>query len=528
MQSLTELIESNGWRDIAHITISREGHNVDTSKDIWHLPYTSVTHASIDFKKIENSIIRWVTKRFIQEEIEITSTHSGYSYFNDIHREVYLYQSTSELTESKNENEVRVALIKLFENALSEARSNMRLWAMYRPIQWYIWGAENYPELGFCPEYSIELAAIRVPGNPKGEAVRSNDLNDGPFHRTLEFPLIIDALKNDTSTVFDHLQQKAALALCIAFGRNPANLTYLKEIDLVNVTPSHEKPTWVINMPRIKKRFLSPRDDFKQEYLDPFFANLILDLIEANKLIKTEVNLDGKTYEIEKPLFINRQGNKAAILSKMTHSTFNMTSEGMSKLLQDFIKRHRIISPLTNTLLKVSTRRFRYTLGTELAAQGVSKKELARILDHTDTQHVLVYFELASRIVEHLDKAAAKGFSKVMNLFKGTFISSEDRLSEGNEDKQILFVDQTLNPKIIDIGVCGKKTICHLDPPYSCYLCAKFMADENADHEYVLEKLLETREERLKLYEGARIGVQLDDVIFAVAAVANKQQEGEG
>lgn len=525
MQSLRELIENNGWRDIAAVTISREGHEVDTSTDVWHLPYASVAHASIDFKKIENSNIRWATKRFIQEEIEITSTHSGYSYFNDIHREVYLHRSTSELMESKNDDEVRVALIKLFEGALSEARSNMRLWAIYRPIQWYIWGAENYPELGFCPEYALELAAIRVPGNPKGEAVRSNDPNDGPFHRSLELPLIIDALKNDTSTDFEHLQQKAALALCIAFGRNPANLTYLKEIDLVNVTPSHEKPTWVINMPRIKKRFLSPRDDFKQEYLDPFFANLLLELIEANKLIKTEVNLDGKTYEIQKPLFINREGNKAAILSKMIHSTFNMTSEGMSKLLQDFIKRHQIKSPLTNSLLKVSTRRFRYTLGTELAAQGVSKKELARILDHTDTQHVLVYFELAGRIVEHLDKAAAKNFSKVMDLFKGKFISSENRVNGGMDDKQIHFMEESLNPKIIEIGVCGKNTACELVPPYSCYLCPKFLANEDADHEYVLEKLLKTRQESLKLYEYARIGVQLDDVIYAAASVASKQQE---
>lgn len=62
-----------------------------------------------------------------------------------------------------------------------------------------------------------------------------------------------------------------------------------------------------------------------------------------------------------------------------------MLSTGIANLVKAFIKRHNIISPLTGELLHVTPRRLRYTLATGLAAEGISKRELARILDHTDT-----------------------------------------------------------------------------------------------------------------------------------------------
>lgn len=464
--------------------------------------------------------LRWATKRFVQEKIEVTSTHAGLAYFNDVHRELFSNQSEFISNENSNDEFLKYEGIKLFESALSKARNGHRLWAMFRTIEWYVWCAENYPETGFCSEYAMELSSISVPGNPKGEAVRSLDPEVGPLSSSLEMPLIIKALKEDSSKKFEHLQERAAVALSVAFGRNPANLTYLREHDLENLTPNDEKPTWVIRVPRIKKRLLNPREDLMNEFLDSFLANIVNDLIEANKNVPTEVEIDGKYYQIDKPIFINKNGNKAAILSGLYDSAFNMTSERISRLLQNFVNRHDIISPLTGEQLKVSARRFRYTVGTELADQGVSKKELARILDHSDTQHVLVYFELASAIVKHLDKASAKGFSQMLNFFRGNIVNSPDEAVNGErEDKHLFFIDESLQSKAVDIGVCGKDKICHLDPPYTCYLCEKFQPYRDANHEHVLDCLLNGRSERLEKYENSRLGIQLDDVIYAVAQV---------
>ncbi|HCJ4614689.1 TPA: tyrosine-type recombinase/integrase, partial [Salmonella enterica] len=226
-------------------------------------------------------------------------------------------------------------------------------------------------------------------------------------------------------------------------------------------------------------------------------------------------------------LFINPKKNAYAIDSKRWDEAYNMLSTGIANLLKAFIKRHSIISPLTGELLHVTPRRLRYTLATGLAAEGISKRELARILDHTDTQHVNVYFEMAGRIVAHLDKAMAKGFSKYLNFFKGRLIDSdEDAVNGERDDKHLTFVDDQNPADQADIGVCGESSVCHLDPPYSCYLCPKFQPYRRADHEHVLDCLLAGREERLKKYENARLGIQLDEVIAAVAQVAKLCEVG--
>lgn len=60
------------------------------------------------------------------------------------------------------------------------------------------------------------------------------------------------------------------MALCIAIGRNPANFAFLEERDLVNLTQGiPDVPAcYVLKVPRIKKRQLSPRDELRDVPLD--------------------------------------------------------------------------------------------------------------------------------------------------------------------------------------------------------------------------------------------------------------------
>ncbi|OGT37084.1 MAG: integrase [Gammaproteobacteria bacterium RIFCSPHIGHO2_12_FULL_38_14] len=523
LDALNELITQNGWLDIPEKIITREGKVINRTEEIWHLPYPIRADAKIDFNKIYDSRIRWCTKRYIQEKLQTTSTHAGFTSFTYLTTEFFKFQSDYSLTDILPTQELRDNLISLIENAISKARAHHRLWALYRPIQWYIWCAENYPELGFCSAYAMELDSMIIPGNPKGEAVRMEDDDKGPLHRTLELPLLINAMKYDKSQKLEHLQQKAAIALSIALGRNPANLTYLRESDLLNLTPENDEPCFIIKMPRIKKRQLNPRDELLDEYLDTEFANYVKELIAANQKINTSVQTEKGWFEIKKPLFIKIRKNSGAVAANLISDSFNMTSEDINNLLKAFVQRHNIKSPLTGELINISPRRLRYTLATSLAAEGISKRELARILDHTDTQHVQVYFEVAGNIVEHLDKASAKGFAKYLDFFKGRIIDNASEAINGERnDKHLSFINETNPIDQTEIGVCGENNICHLDPPFSCYLCPKFQPYRNADHEHVLECLLKSRTERIEKYENARLGIQLDDVIFAVAQVAEK------
>jgi hypothetical protein len=228
-----------------------------------------------------------------------------------------------------------------------------------------------------------------------------------------------------------------------------------------------------------------------------------------------------------RPLFISSNLNSKPVPVSAVHRKFRVSSKYISGSLKRFVARHSILSPITKMPLNVNARRFRYTVASSQAESGASAKELARMLDHSDTQHVQVYLELKNRIIAHLDKAQAKELGSLLGLFKGKLISSEvEAETSGRSDKDLFFFSESSPTDQLDIGKCGKKLLCGLDPPFSCYLCPKFRPYWHANHEKVLELLLTEREERLKKYEAARLGIQLDEVIFAVGQVASLCEQG--
>ena len=51
----------NGWREIPDFIVSREGKKVNTTGDLWNLPYAIDTSSSkLDFSKFENENLKWV------------------------------------------------------------------------------------------------------------------------------------------------------------------------------------------------------------------------------------------------------------------------------------------------------------------------------------------------------------------------------------------------------------------------------------------------------------------------------------
>lgn len=86
--ALTRLIEHNEWAEIPLKITTREGRIVDSTNNTWHPPYSMKAHTTLDFSTIVNQGLRWITKRYIQEKIQTTSTHAGYSAFQDIRRHI--------------------------------------------------------------------------------------------------------------------------------------------------------------------------------------------------------------------------------------------------------------------------------------------------------------------------------------------------------------------------------------------------------------------------------------------------------
>lgn len=530
---LQGLIVDYGWLDVPTTIISREGHIVDTSDGVWCVEHTS-GFERLRFNRVNNVLLRWAVKRRAAQLLKVTSSQAARTFFSAFAMEILSRQDAFGITDDISVDDLRERLILLMENSISDARANHRLWALYRPIRWYVWCADNFPEIGFDPQFANELDGMIIPGHPKGEAVKSEDPDKGPLDRTIELPLLINALELDDSTQYAHLQQKSALALCIAFGRNPANLVWLNESDLVNLSdgidPGKVPPCYVLSIPRIKKRLLNPRQDFIEEKMDKAAARHVLNLIHANRDINTTIKTTdrGEVTISHKPLFLRRPGQMQTVLAAQAERAFRIPSSEIKRFLRAFVKRHNITSPLTGTRMDVTPRRLRYTLATGLVEQGVSRRELAKILDHSDTQHVEVYFALKGKMVRMLDAAVAKQFGNYLAYFTGKVVASEGEAVNGDRyDKHLSFYNETNPTDQTEIGVCGESALCRLDPPYSCYLCPKFQPFVDANHEHVLELLLARRDERFEKIEH-RIAVQQDRVIFAVGQVIETCKEALG
>ncbi|EPJ2811486.1 tyrosine-type recombinase/integrase, partial [Pseudomonas putida] len=357
---------------------------------------------------------------------------------------------------------------------IADARASHKLYQVSHVKSWYIWCSQYLAELGFNDEYAHVLENLKIPGGPKGEAVKNEDVDAGPLHRIYELQPLYNAMHQSSCKTLVDLEQRAALALFIAHGRNSANLAWLRESDLINVAPGLEEPCWVIRYPRIKKRLISPRDDFVEVHLPLELAPYIQELIAYNRTIEPKRGVGGDSVDFERPIFFNSCGNAAAILSGYRAAIFNYETGYFATLLQGFVRRHKIITPQTGLLLHLSPRRLRYTLATNLVKDGATRRQLAQILDHTDLQHVGVYFDLAGGVVELLDKALIGPYSQILKFFRGEFLYSEDvAVNESDHDKHIPFVSIDGSPEI-DLGVCGKHSLCALHPPYSCYKCPKF------------------------------------------------------
>lgn len=511
----------NQWEAIPQFVISREGHVVDTSGLLWHMPTTSRKFATLNFTRIHNLKFRYALMRYCVYVMKVCSAGYAYTTWVDCHR--FLLLPNPKFNQLRIED-FEQELIAYYEKMISTTKQEHKLYQIARVKSFYLWGCQYLSEIGFNAEYGSVLEALKIPGGPKGVAVKNEDVDTGPLHRVYELQPLYNALHTTICDTRSKLEQRAALALFIAHGRNPANLSWLRESDLINVAPGMDEPCWVIRYPRIKKRLLNPRDDFVEVHLPNEFAPYIQELIAANRNVQPSSHLGIEFEGGDKPLFFNECGNRAAVVSAHRNAYFNYDSGYFATLLQQFVLHHNIVSPLTNTLLHLSPRRLRYTLATNLVKDGATQRQLAQILDHTDLQHVQVYFDLAGDIVDLLDKALIGPYAQMLRFFKGDFIMpGQKAVNEGEIGKHIPFVYIEDAPDI-DLGVCGKHSICALHPPYSCYKCPKFQAYLDADHESVLAYLINEREKKLTLTDK-RIAGQLDEIIYAVAQVVEKYKE---
>lgn len=518
MITLEQTILDNEYMALPEEVIDREGMRVDIRGDIWSLNGGSQSRDTINIGRYRSSFLRYAVSRYLITRIEKVSPVEC----TNVHNDIVSCLIESGFLASDEEpipfDDFQNSLIATLHNSLRRFRSQNKIHRFYRVARWYIWCADHIPELGFCTETALEFSRIKIPGNQKGQAVRNQDPEEGPLHFGLEEPLVRRALRQDNHMGFAQQQERLAVALCLAFGRNPLNFTQLLETDLVNITADYPdvEDVWVLYIPRIKKRG-SIRGLFKEEACDGELVEMIVDLIRQNQEVETYVGDEA----VQRPLFNRGSPDLSKVNTDSYTWAYHIDTAEFRLLIKSWVERVGLVSPLTGELLNLTPRRLRYTFACNMARQGASKAALAEMLDHSDTQHVHVYYEMFDELVGMLDKALVEKIGPLLGWFQGTVINdASDAVNGDNSSKHLFFVNEEDPTDQDEIGVCGELSLCQLDPPYSCYLCPKFQPYRNADHDRVLELLIERREKILAEAERNRIAVQLDDIIYAVGEVA--------
>lgn len=509
---------------LPEFVVDSAGMPMDVSGDVWYFN-TPIMSTAYGFArmKILNPWLEYSLKRYAIFCVQRVSPMSAY---NALRRVVLHLRKAGSWNKLATEADIQLQehlLHSTMSSALEWLRANGCLHNFNDLRAWYCWCADYLPDFGFNDDVAYKWEQMRIPGMKKGIAVRTNDPECGPLDDAEQI-LIRQALLADTSGEPHHVQQRAALWLSLAFGRNPRNVTLARRSDFFQVKDALPDEIWILRMPRIKKS-TGPRATFKELYVDASLAAILNDLISQGP---QPVGAEPE----ETPLFV-RSGVRDMVSRSLSKEWFwHMTTDEFTSLLSDAIRRYAIKSPRTGQPLRITTRRLRYTFATNLVREGIGALDLAEALDHSDLQHVQVYFDAKSTVVERLDKASATQIGPILQLFKGQIVKGPDHATNGWQiEKRIRIIPELIpaDHHMRDLGSCGKNEFCSLHPPYSCYPCDRFepFSDSIEVHEQILGFLIDRRERlRTDPLNNSRIAVQLDEVIYACAEVVEKMKLG--
>ena len=94
--------------------------------------------------------------------------------------------------------------------------------------------------------------------------------------------------------------------------------------------------------------------------------------------------------------------------------------------MRRFAKATNLVSPRTQRPLVINPRRFRFSIATHMAEEGASAFHIAEVLDHTDTQNVMVYVETVSSIADSVAKATDETLAPLVRRFQGKVVDPNE------------------------------------------------------------------------------------------------------
>lgn len=491
--------EPHNKRVASGIRRSRSGWAFDFAADRWVI-HEHVNEYTFDFRNlaVEPPILETL-KYVMVWFVENLSCAASVNYLNGFRR--FVRRSAR----SRGKSLSRIDSADLLSYRAKLGRNNMcQLGAVSRVVR--KWHALGLP--GVTDAAAELLDELTIPGNRRGEAVRTMDTVKGPLI-DIEYDSVVGELRDRYQCGQLSSRDYALSLLVISLGPRPLQLAGLKLKDLCIGRDANGSAEYLLRVPRSKQ----PGRPLRSLFTDRLLHSELGALVEAH-VNSIRSQLRDLLPDIEEaPLFPSRRG-----VIRPPGFELHSSSKEISKEFSRIVQGLKLTSVRTGRAMRLSPYRFRRTVGTRAAAEGAGELVIAELLDHTDTQNVGVYVESVPAFAQRIDRAAALHFAALSNAFTGEPVPRRD-IDQRSATLHEIWSPQFSEPGHTN-GGCIESGPCSALAPIACYTCRRFRPFMDGPHQAVLDHLLEQREAlRLK---DERVAKVLDRTILAVAQVIRK------
>jgi len=360
------------------------------------------------------------------------------------------------------------------------------------------------------------LDTIRIKGNRKGVAVLTMDPDQGRF-TDIELQAIRSALADAYETGRIKSDAYILAILFIALGPRPIQYAAMKVCDVQAMDDGAGTTTYVVAVPRAKRREARARTSFKKRTLIPKIGKVVFEYAQEVRSRFVGILNDPD----QAPLFPSVRSDSEAPAG----FEFHRTSQSLREWFEYTMDRLQILSERTGKPININASRFRRTLACRAADEGHVELVIAELLDHTDTQNAGVYVEATPGMMERIDRAVAMKLAPLAQAFAGTIITDESQATRATDPTSRIRDPRFDSTK--PVGNCGQFGFCGLLAPVACYTCRSFEPWADGPHERVLEFLIAERD-RLLVQADKRVASINDRTILAVADVVRRCAEMRG
>jgi hypothetical protein len=477
IRDASDVAQGEAWRR------SKMGYQFDVNSDIWELDGS----VRLNLEWVSNLGESDFPEQLREAMGLYAEEYSGFS-LRSIAAELRAYSrmtpalefSVTRLINFKNSNEGS-------EHKLSKVRPFL--------VLWFEWGIPGVSE-----DVITYLEELTLKGNIKGAAVRSRCPHSGPLTK-LEQGALLDWASNAFNSKRLSLREFGFLLALMFTGRRDVQIRGLRACDLV-AREDGSGNDYVLRLPRAKQRGGGFRMEFRSMPIEEDLYLLLNTLAErVRESVESEVRgrLPEKLAQ-ELPIFVESSRiEEIADVSVLKDTLenrpdyFHLSRLSGVELMHQIGVKNQAKSERTGDFIHITSRRFRYSKGTNLSNRGIIGSALAFALDHSDTQQVDVYVKNTAATAEYIDEIMAPVLAPLAQAFAGQLVDSErDALRADDPHSRVK------NQKANGIGNCGTHAFC-ASGYRSCYTCTNFQPWRDAPHSEVRDEVLAERNRQQEL-----------------------------